>query len=407
MAVGLSPPDKLLSVAGIELSASSAGLYNKHRDDVVLIHINGQATVSAVFTRNRFEAAPVSVARKHLLTSNDIKYCLINSGNANAGMGEKGIQATLATCNSLAEKANCESQNILPFSTGVIGEDLPVDKINMRLPVLLESLKEDNWAMCVQAIMTTDTVPKGISRQVELDGGVITITGIAKGSGMIRPDMATMLAFIGTDAVIDKDLQDMLLNEAMQRSFNRICVDGDMSTNDACVLIATGRAAHKRIDEKNDSNYGKFSHALFEVCEFLAQAIVRDGEGASKFVQITIAGGASSNECLNIAYTIAGSPLVKIALFASDPNWGRILAAIGYAEVEDLDIQKINISLNGCRIVSCGVRDEQYTESDGVAAMASEELLLQIELGRGSYTETVWTCDLSHEYVRINAEYRS
>ena len=407
MAVGLTAPDRLLAVTGITLSAANAGIYNKQRNDVVLIKFDKKSTVSAVFTRNRFEAAPIAVAKRHLLNSKHLEYCLINAGNANAGMGEKGIQAALATCASLAKHTGANAEAVLPFSTGVIGEDLPVEKINASQPVLIDNLKEDSWEVCARSIMTTDTVPKGISRQVLLGENRVTITGIAKGSGMIRPNMATMLAFIGTDAVLDKNLQDRLLKEAMQKSFNRICVDGDMSTNDACVLIATGRAGNQCIDHESDRNYATFALALFEVCEFLAQAIVRDGEGASKFIEISVCGGASCDESLSIAYAIARSPLVKTAMFASDPNWGRILAAVGYAEVEGLNIEKINIFLNNCQIVSNGSRDDRYTESDGMTAMASDEILLRIELGRGECTETVWTCDLSHEYVRINAEYRS
>jgi glutamate N-acetyltransferase / amino-acid N-acetyltransferase len=407
MVVGLESVHKLHPVAGISLSATSAGIYNVKRDDLALICFSKQATVSAVFTKNAFAAAPVVVARQNLASGVNHQYCLINAGNANAGMGDKGIQDTLDTCSKLAKLANCPADSIIPFSTGVIGMDFPVEKINSSIPRLLASLHGEKWGECAKAIMTTDTVSKGISRQIALNGKTVTVTGIAKGSGMIRPDMATMLAFIGTDAVVDKNLLDNILLESVNNTFNRICVDGDMSTNDACILIATGESGHARISNPQDDNYTSFMHVIEEVCEFLAKAIIRDGEGATKFVSINVSGGNSKQECLDVAYTIARSPLVKTAFFASDPNWGRILAAIGYAGLEKLDISGVNIYINELCIVRDGSRAGEYTEQTGIQAMTGEDITLNIELRRGAFEDTVWTCDLSHEYVRINAEYRS
>lgn len=407
MAVGLKPAQALLPVSGISLSATSAGIYNKKRDDVVLIHFSDFANIGAVFTKNAFAAAPVVVAKQNLITGKKHQFCLINAGNANAGMGNKGIKDTLETCIKLAELANCSPDSIVPFSTGVIGVDLPVDKINTSLSVLLESLDEKNWEMCSKAIMTTDTMPKGISKQIKLDNKTITITGIAKGSGMIRPDMATMLAFIGTDAAVEKEILDTILLDSVNKTFNRICVDGDTSTNDACVLIATGGSGNKSVSHKSDKNYSVLNKAINEICEYLAEAIVRDAEGASKFVTINVTRGVSKQECLDVAYTIARSPLVKTAFFASDPNWGRILAAVGYAGLDNLDLSRINIYINDYCIVRNGSRSTDYTEKGGSDVMKADEIQLDIDLGRGESMETVLTCDLSHEYVRINAEYRS
>lgn len=407
MAVGLYPAENLKAVAGVSLAAGSAGIYRKKRDDLVLVGIEEGASVTAVFTRNSFAAAPVVIAKRHLTTGPDIRYCLINAGNANAGMGNKGIDDALETCKSVAHYATCPAESILPFSTGVIGMDLPVAKINSAIPGLLASLQPDSWGSCAQAIMTTDTVSKGISRQLSLDGTTVTITGIAKGSGMIRPDMATMLAFIATDAAIPRDLLDTALKEAVSRSFNRICVDGDMSTNDACLLIASGKAGHEPITSNNEKSYCLFLEALEEVCTYLAMAIVRDGEGASKFISINVVSCRDKDECLKIAYSIATSPLVKTAMFACDPNWGRILAAVGYAGIPELDINRVRIDLNDVCIVRNGARAVEYSEEAGVAVMSEDEITITVDLGRGDSEDTVWTCDFSHDYVRINAEYRS
>jgi glutamate N-acetyltransferase / amino-acid N-acetyltransferase len=407
MAVGLDPKNKLLPVAGILLSATSAGIYKKSRDDVVLIKFPGNSSVSAVFTKNSFAAAPVKVAQSHLRSNQHQQYCLINSGNANAGMGQKGILDTLNTCTKLAELTTCSVESILPFSTGVIGVDLPVDDIKKSIPGLIKLLEEENWDVCAKAILTTDTVSKGISKQCKLNGKTITITAIAKGSGMIRPDMATMLAFIGTDAEIEKSLLDKILLDVTNKSFNKICVDGDMSTNDACIIIATGESGIRILNNTDNENYNIFTEAISDVCIYLAKSIVRDGEGASKFVTIKICGGNSSQECLLVAYSIAKSPLVKTAIFASDPNWGRILAAIGYSGIFNLDVSIINIYINDYCIVKDGSRDKAYSEKVAAQLMLNDEINLTIELNRGDCQETVWTCDFSYDYVRINAEYRS
>ncbi len=406
MAVRLKPAGNLLPVPGIRLSSTSAGIYARKRPDLALIEFAENAAVSAVFTKNGFAAAPVIVARRHK-NHQGHRFCLINSGNANAATGVKGIEATLTTCKKLAEIAGCQIEMILPFSTGVIGQDLPVEKIIRSLPDLVTGLSENNWMKCAETIITTDTMTKGISRQLELDGKTVTITGIAKGSGMIRPDMATMLAYIGTDAAVDNKLLQKVLDIAVKASFNRICVDGDMSTNDACVLIATGKAGHILISKADDIKLEKLQQAVNEVCIYLANAIVRDGEGATKFISVKVERGASSQECLDTAYAVATSPLIKTAFFASDPNWGRILAAVGRADIKDLDINRVNVYLNDCHIVKHGARASEYTEAAGQKVMQNEEIVLRIDLDRGTVEETVWTCDLSHEYVRINAEYRS
>ena len=406
MAVNLTPAANLIPVPGIRLATISAGIYARKRPDLALIEFAEDAAVSAVFTKNGFAAAPVMVARRHI-NSEGHRFCLINAGNANAGTGTKGVDATLLTCARLAELAGCQIESVLPFSTGVIGQDLPVEKIVNSLPEVLAGLSEDNWMKCAGTIITTDTMTKGISRHLELDGKNVTITGIAKGSGMIRPDMATMLAYIGTDAAVDRSLLQQILERAVNSSFNRICVDGDMSTNDACVLIATGKAGHQLITKSTDKNLMKLQHAITDVCIYLATAIVRDGEGATKFISVRVERGKTSKECLDVAYAVATSPLIKTAFFASDPNWGRILAATGRAGVQHLDISRICVFLNDCRIVENGARASEYTEEAGQKVMQSDEIVLRIDLDRGSIEETIWTCDLSHEYVRINADYRS
>ena len=364
----------------------------------------GSAT-AAVFTQNAFCAAPVIVAREHLALQQP-GYLLVNTGNANAGTGDAGMRDARECCAALAGHAGCSEQAVLPFSTGVIGEPLPAGKIQSSLVTALQRLDEHGWSDAATGILTTDTVAKGASKKIVLDGETVTVTGIAKGSGMIRPDMATMLAFIATDATVERDvLQDCLL-AAMERSFNRITVDGDTSTNDACVLVATGKSGAPAITREG-LNYELFSSAVTDVCRQLAQAIVRDGEGATRFVTIAVESGRSCDECLDVAYTIAHSPLVKTALFAGDPNWGRILAAVGRAGVTGLDLEAIQIYLDDVCVVRDGGRAPDYTEAAGQQVMDRKDITIRVVLNRGESSEEIWTCDLSYDYVKINAEYRT
>jgi glutamate N-acetyltransferase/amino-acid N-acetyltransferase len=372
----------------------------------VVIELCENAACAAVFTRNAFCAAPVTVARTHLAQSAP-RLLLINTGNANAGTGAQGLNDARACCEALAQLGGCSANEILPFSTGVIGEPLPVNKIQAGLRTAYANLDPAGWNDAAHGIMTTDTVAKGSSRQINIDGVVITVTGIAKGSGMIRPDMATMLAFIATDAGISPAVLQHCLEQAMPASFNRITVDGDTSTNDACVLIATGKSTVPCINSHTDPAYHLISAAVTEICAELAQAIVRDGEGATKFITVEVNGGASEAECAAVAYSVAHSPLVKTAFFACDPNWGRILAAVGRAGLTDLDIENITIHLDEICIVQHGARAAEYTEQQGQDVMNREEITVRIELGRGTHSATVWTCDFSYDYVRINAEYRT
>jgi len=406
MAIGLSKISELLPVKGVQVSACIAGIYKEKREDLALISFGSNSNCAAVFTQNAFCAAPVIVAKNHLKNGNP-KFCLINSGNANAGLGEIGIEAAMNVCRHLANHSGTSVENILPFSTGVIAEPLPVKKIKNAIPTLVDMLIEDAWPHVANAILTTDTLAKGISKKLDLPDGEITITGIAKGSGMIRPDMATMLAYIATDADIDETLLKNLLNDVVEDSFNCINVDGDTSTNDACFMVATGESCVAEIKSFDEGSGLLFKNALLKVCVYLAQAIVRDGEGATKFISIDVIDGASKEECREVALTVANSPLVKTAFFASDPNWGRILAAIGRTTLPDLDIKEISISLNDVKIVESGKRAENYTEAEGQRVMKQEEITISISLGRGSASAIIWTCDLSHEYVRINSEYRS
>ena len=405
MPIGYSRLPELLPVAGIRLAATAAGIRYQDRNDLVVMELAGGSRCTAVFTRNAFCAAPVQVAREHL-AADAPRYLLINSGNANAGTGVPGLEAARRSCAALAAVSDCDATQVLPFSTGVIGEVLPVERIETALLVALGALDENHWALAANAIMTTDTVAKGISITLQLDGQPVTLTGIAKGSGMIRPDMATMLAYVATDACVEGDALQDCLRVAVDASFNRITVDGDTSTNDACVLIATGRAGNRPVN-RSHPEYAAFADAVKSVCERLAQLIVRDGEGATKYVTVSVSGGRDSDECLQVAYTVAHSPLVKTALFACDPNWGRILAAVGRAGVDALDVDLIDIYLDDVCIVRAGGADAAYTEAEGQRVMAQEEILIDIRLGRGEFCERVWTTDLSHEYVRINAEYRS
>ncbi|MDX2354937.1 bifunctional glutamate N-acetyltransferase/amino-acid acetyltransferase ArgJ [Stutzerimonas xanthomarina] len=405
MAVGLGPLPTLHPVAGFELGIASAGIKRPGRKDVVVMRCAEGSTVAGVFTLNAFCAAPVILAKQR--TQGTVRYLLTNTGNANAGTGEPGMQAAIRSCASLAALAGVEAEAILPFSTGVIGELLPVEKIEAALPAALADLDENHWAEAATGIMTTDTLPKGASRQFEHEGVTVTVTGISKGAGMIRPNMATMLGYIATDAKVAQSVLQDLLRDAANKSFNRITIDGDTSTNDCCMLIATGKADVVEITGASGELFTKLKQAVFEVSMEVAQSIVRDGEGATKFVTVQVNGGGNHQECLDVGYAVAHSPLIKTALFASDPNWGRILAAVGRAGVPDLDVSKIDVYLGGVCIASQGGRSPSYTEEQGAAVMAEEEIEIRIELGRGDCSETIWTTDLSHEYVRINAEYRT
>jgi len=392
-------------VPGFELGIASAGIKRPGRKDVVVMRCAEGSTVAGVFTLNAFCAAPVILAKQRV--QGTVRYLLTNTGNANAGTGEPGMQAAIRSCASLARLAGVDQDSILPFSTGVIGEPLPVEKIETALPAALSDLSEDHWAEAATGIMTTDTLPKGASRQFEHDGVMVTVTGISKGAGMIRPNMATMLGYIATDAKVAQHVLQDLLRDAANKSFNRITIDGDTSTNDCCMLVATGRSGLPEITEASGELFAKLKQAVFEVSMEVAQSIVRDGEGATKFVTVQVNGGKNHQECLDVGYAVAHSPLIKTALFASDPNWGRILAAVGRAGVPELDVSKIDVYLGEVCIASQGGRFSGYTEEQGAAVMAKEEIEIRIELGRGSCSETIWTTDLSHEYVRINAEYRT
>ncbi len=405
MPVGLSEPEALLPIAGVRWGVVAAGIKYADRNDLALMEIAPGAATAAVYTRNAFCAAPVTLARQHGAAA-ATRYLLINSGNANAGTGEPGMMAALESCAGLADVVGCKTEEVLPFSTGVIGELLPSEKIRNVLPQAYADLSADSWLKAARAIMTTDILAKGVSRQIEIGGKTATISGIAKGSGMICPDMATMLAYVATDVGVEHALLQRLLQQAVDCSFNSITVDGDTSTNDACVLVASGQAGIAFVSEA-DAGYGEFAAAVIEVFQFLAQAIIRDGEGATKFITIDVNGGINKAECRQVAYTVAHSPLVKTALFASDPNWGRILAAVGRAGVESLDVDKVSIHLGDVRIVCDGGRDASYTEVAGQTVMDEDEITIRIDLGRGPAQSQIWTTDLSYDYVKINAEYRS
>ncbi len=401
MAVGSGELGELYPVPGISMAAVSAGIKKPGRLDCVVFSLGDNATVAGVFTTNAFCAAPVTVCKNHL-GQTEPRYFVINTGNANAGTGNKGIDNALKVCLEVAEIEQLPVATVLPFSTGVIGEQLPVTKIIDAIPQALDNLAEDNWLECAIGIMTTDTRPKAASTRVEIGGKPVTITGIAKGAGMIKPNMATMLGYVFTDALIGKPDIQHYLDNAINASFNRITVDGDTSTNDCCMLVASG--ASGVVVSAAD---GKFQSALDKVFIALAQGIVRDAEGATKFVSVRVEGGAVPEECLSLAYTVAESPLVKTALFASDPNWGRILAAVGRAGIHELDIGKVAIYLDDVCIVEGGAVAPGYAEAAGQAVMDKEEITIRIVLGRGECSDTVWTCDLSHDYVTINAEYRT
>ena len=402
MAVNLPPPHDVLDVSGIELGTASTGL--KSTDDVVVARLHQNARVAGVYTQSAFAAAPVLLARDR---EDQCQAWVINSGNANAATGEPGKQDAEAICAKVAECLHIDAESVLPFSTGVIGERLDVPALNRAAAVAVERLNSAGWLSAASAIMTTDTVPKLISRRVALATGEVVVTGMAKGSGMIKPDMATMLAFVACDATISAPLLSALTTDLAGRSFNRISVDGDTSTNDCFMLAATGAGETAEINSDEDEDYAALLAGLSDVVGELAQAIVRDGEGATKFVTVHVCGGASRSECLEVAYTVAESPLVKTALFAGDANWGRFCMAIGRARVEDLDPSGIALWLDDVQVADAGLMSETYTEAAGSNVLAQDEFKVTIDLGRGAAEETIWTTDLSYEYVRINAEYRS
>ncbi|MCZ4064272.1 bifunctional glutamate N-acetyltransferase/amino-acid acetyltransferase ArgJ [Oxalobacter aliiformigenes] len=412
MAVNLSVPvaSELKPVSGLELGYAKASIKKENRKDLLVMRLAPSATVSGVFTRNRFCAAPVRICKTNLekthAAGKNIRALMVNTGNANAGTGEAGYQDAVKTSTALAELLDCNPDQILPFSTGVILEPLPVDKILAGLPKAVADLKEDNWLNAAEAIMTTDTIPKAASRTVVIDGKTVTVTGMCKGSGMIKPNMATMLGFIATDARIPQDVLDVMLKSAVDKSFNCITVDGDTSTNDSLILMATGKV-DIGISGIHSGHCREMLDVITDLAQELAQKIIRDGEGASKFITILVEEGKSEDECRQIAYSVAQSPLVKTAFFASDPNLGRILAAIGYAGIEDLDIEKLNLYLDDVWVARNGGRNPDYREEDGQRVMKKSEILVRITLARGKASSTVWTCDLSHDYVSINADYRT
>lgn len=412
MPVNLSAPDPktLLPVKGVALGVTEAGIRRQNRKDLLVIALDDGARVAGVFTQNRFCAAPVVVARQHLTMLDpdaSIRALVVNTGNANAGTGKQGMAAARQTCAELAGLLDCSSAQVLPFSTGVIIEPLPVERVVAGLPQCISGLREDNWLSAAQAIMTTDTLPKAASRRVNVGSATVTITGIAKGAGMIHPNMATMLGFIATDARVSLPLVRAAVAHAAQRSFNCITVDGDTSTNDSFMLIASGKADMPQIDNAGSAEYAALLHGITEVATQLAQAIIRDGEGATKFITIRTEGGRNEDECRKVAYAIAHSPLVKTAFFASDPNLGRILAAVGYAGIADLDVEKVDLYLDEVLVAKGGGRHPAYQEADGQRVMKQSEITVRVVLGRGNAAATVWTCDLSHDYVSINADYRS
>lgn len=408
MPVKLTAPDpaSLLPVAGVRLGIASAGIKKPGRRDITLIELAPGSQVAGVFTQNRFCAAPVALCRQHLVHG-DIRALLINTGNANAGTGEEGLKRAQQTCEAVGQLMGCAGESVLPFSTGVILEPLPVDKILPALPAAQADLAPDHWSEAAHAIMTTDIVAKGASRQARLGGKTITVTGIAKGSGMIHPNMATMLGYVATDAAISPALMQQLVKEVADVSFNCVTVDGDTSTNDSFILIATGQAGNSEITVASGADYAALKAVVSAVAIELAQAMARDGEGATKFITVAVEGGRDHAECKQIAYAIARSPLVKTAFFASDPNLGRILAAIGYAGVTDLDVTTLQVYLGDVLVAEKGGRAASYTEAQGAAVMQEADITVRVVLNRGDAAATVWTCDFSYDYVKINAEYRT
>jgi glutamate N-acetyltransferase/amino-acid N-acetyltransferase len=414
MPVNLAVPlaSSLLDIKGLRIGVTEAGIRKANRKDLTVVLIDEGASVAGVFTQNRFCAAPVQICREHLALNTvtgagGIRAMVINTGNANAGTGEDGLMRARSTCESLADMLGFTPQQILPFSTGVIMEPLPYDRIAAGLDAAIGDAKTSNWLRAAEAIMTTDTVPKAFSKQVQIAGKTISITGISKGAGMIRPNMATMLGFMATDACVAPGAMQQLAMELANGSFNCVTVDGDTSTNDSFVVIATNKASNVPISNWASTEGAALKAAMLEVARHLAQAIVRDGEGATKFISIQVDGGISSEECRKVAYAIAHSPLVKTAFFASDPNLGRILAAVGYAGIDDLDQTKIDLFLDDVNVATQGGRNPSYQESEGQRVMKQSEITVRVVLGRGQASETVWTCDLSYDYVKINADYRS
>ena len=409
MPVNLAPPkpEDLLPVRGLALGVAEAGVRKAQRKDLLVMRLAEGASVAGMFTQNRFCAAPVIVCKENLALARPVRALLVNTGNANAGTGDEGLARAHQTCAELAQLLGCDSAQVLPFSTGVIMEPFPVERIVAALPRALADCREGNWAGAAEAIMTTDTVPKACSRRLSLGGKSVTVTGIAKGAGMIHPDMATMLGFVATDAAVSQAALQQMLTRAAARSFNRITVDGDTSTNDSFVLIATGAAGTHTITDERHPDYAELADAVTEVAVWLAQAIIRDGEGATKFITVQVEGGKDEEECSKVAFAIAHSPLVKTAFFASDPNLGRLLCAIGYAGIPDLDVGRVQLHLGDVLVARDGGRNPAYREEDGQRVMKQSEITVRVELGRGSAQTTVWTCDLSHDYVSINADYRS
>ena len=409
MSVHLSPPNpaELFPIAGVRIGITEAGIRKANRKDLTVVLIDDGASVAGVFTQNRFCAAPVQLCREHLAAGQGIRAMLINTGNANAGTGEDGLRRAASTCQALAGRLGLSRQQVLPFSTGVIMETLPSERIEAGLDAALNDAQPDHWLRAAEAIMTTDTVPKAFGAQLMIDGTLVSISGISKGAGMIRPNMATMLGFMATDACVSPGLMQQLALELAEGSFNRVTVDGDTSTNDSFVVIATNQAAHAPITSLDSPAGQALTAAMLGVARQLAQAIVRDGEGATKFITIQVEGGRTQAECRQVAYAIAHSPLVKTAFFASDPNLGRILAAVGYAGIADLDQTGIDLYLDEVLVAVKGGRNPDYREEDGQRVMKQAEITVRVVLGRGDAADTVWTCDLSHDYVSINADYRS
>ena len=406
MAVGDVAMPQMHVVKGVKIGSAEAYVRYPNRRDLVVFEFSAGTNVAGVFTQNAFCAAPVHVSKAHLAETNP-RYLVINTGNANAGTGPTGMQNAQMTCAEFAKIANVNANEVLPFSTGVIGEQLPMDRLIKGLKPAFQSVTDDVWSQAASGIMTTDTLPKGASEQFEMDGVRYSMTGISKGAGMIRPNMATMLGFVVTDAPISRALVQQLLKTTVEQSFNRITIDGDTSTNDSCIFAATGQAGGAEITSVEDARYAIVLDVLTRIMKRLAQLIVRDGEGATKFITVAVEGGKNTQECCDIAYSIAHSPLVKTAFFASDPNWGRILAAIGYAGVKDLNVEKIQVWLDDVQICKDGGAAADYTEEAGAKVMNQAEITIRVDLGRGEAKDTVYTCDLSYDYVKINADYRS
>jgi glutamate N-acetyltransferase/amino-acid N-acetyltransferase len=409
MPVNLPLPDAatLHPIAGVRIGVTEAGIRKANRKDLTVVLIDEGASVSGVFTSNRFCAAPVQLCREHLLTQKAIRAMVINTGNANAGTGADGLSRARSTCAAVAKRLGVDADQVLPFSTGVIMETLPIDRIEAGLDAAIADAKADNWLKAAEGIMTTDTQPKAFGARGVVGGKQVSVSGISKGAGMIRPNMATMLGFIATDAHVDQSVMKQLALELAEGSFNRVTVDGDTSTNDSLVVIASNKAGNTPITSLESAEGQALKALMLEVARKLAQAIVRDGEGATKFISVVIEGGRNAEECRKVAYAIAHSPLVKTAFYASDPNLGRILAAVGYAGIDDLDQSKIELFLDDVHVATQGGRNPAYREEDGQRVMKQSEITVRVGLGRGDAAETVWTCDFSHEYVTINADYRS